>query len=124
MRCFCRVNENVRVIDEEHVGAQPRDGQLPLLLMLKADRDIGATLENIAEFCLLLVEERLANGQLLRLTRLHVDQLNPLLHLTQRLINGTLALHGLVRNDVEQVTDAAIRIRRIVPAINAARSMT
>ena len=34
------------------------------------------------------------------------------------IINGTLALHGLVRDDVEQLTDAAIRIRRMVPVIN------
>ena len=114
-----RVNEHVRVVDEIHVGTQPGGRQLPRLLMLKADRDERTLSENLAELRLLLVQKRLADRELLRLTFRCVDQRDPVTHLGQRRIDGVLMLHGLVRNDVEQFADAAIGIRRIVPAINA-----
>ncbi len=92
---------------------------MPRLLMLEADREERALLENLAELRLFLVQKRLADRQLLHLALGRVDQLDPLAHLEKSSVDRSLVLHGLVRDDVEQLADATVGIRRIDPAIDA-----
>ena len=119
MRRLGRVKGNVAVVHDEGANAVPRLRKIPFDLQLVIDRQERTfLLEDLLEGRILLRQNALSFTQAppvgLRVICYAVDEL---IRFLER--RGHLALDGFAGDDVEELTQAAILVGHVDPAINA-----
>ena len=119
VRCLRGVDENIGVVDEIDIGAEPRIRQIPCGGKRKVDGHEGAARKKLAEFRVLFGQNGIPFLHVLgnALGRGHGG--HPIFGLLDNGLDHALVLNGFVRQHVEYLADAAILLRWIVPAIDA-----
>ena len=115
--CLGGIQGEVRRVNDVHICPQPVGRQFPVVQVLLCELMERAVIQQFDEPLILLLENGLAflDDVVIPLGVLDLCQE----HLCQGKGLVILALDGLVGDDVENLANAAVLVRRIVPAVDA-----
>lgn len=116
---FGSVNHDIRVVNEVDIGTEPGIRQIPRRNVIKADGDKGASREDLAKLSIFFIQNGFALCKVLCDAFRYGHGGHPVLGLIDNRFDVSLVLNGLVCQLIQHLTNAAIIVGWIVPAIDA-----